>query len=130
MLYILKMLLKRTKCKVAHLILRISSLKWNLSVGNDRGEWNAVELGSHAWDNYYDSTAQCNDKNQVKNVSIDLVLWRWRTIYVIVQSSCGRVNKIPITCTQSTWDHARANTEEAEQKNWDIITQSANNSSL
>lgn len=47
MLYILKMLLKRIKCKVIHLILRISALKWNLSIGSEKGERYSTALGNH-----------------------------------------------------------------------------------
>lgn len=32
-----------------------------------------------------------------------------------MKSSCGRVNKIPITWAQKAGDHAKANTEKAEQ---------------
>lgn len=128
MLYILKMLLQWIKCKITHSIL----LNFCSEVEFIHRKWwrQMIFWGiRQSWDNY-DSTAQCNAKNQVKNVWIDLVLWRWRTIDVIVRSWCGRVNKIPITCTQNTQDHAKANTEKAEQRNWDTIAQSANSSSL
>lgn len=41
------MLLKRIKCKVIHLILRISALKWNLSIGSEKGEQYSTALGNH-----------------------------------------------------------------------------------
>lgn len=115
--YVLKMLFKWLRCKVMHLIVRISALKWSLSVRNEKRECYSMVLGNRGI-----TVIQHKHSVMVKTKSrMYQLIWscgvRKLLINLIIQSSCEMVSTIPITCTQEIWDHCRTNTE-SRSKEW------------
>lgn len=86
-----------------HLIVRISALKWSLSVRNEKRECYSVVLGNRGI-TVIQHKHSVMVKTKYEKTRMYQLIWscgvRELLINLIIQSSCEMVSTIPITCTQ------------------------------